>query len=397
MAPNPKDYITTIGSHDPDDSGEYLKEVIVPGLNYEIKVNKVHLKTKSPFQEIQIIDTCFGKTLLTDGLTQSTQVDEFIYSESLVHPALVLCAQRRKQELATTSSNTQAQSMPKLTVLIGGGGELATAREVLKYPCVEKVVMVEIDSMVVDVSRKYLPEWGGDNVYNDPRLELIIGDAYEYVAANTPRSNDSGGGSPTLFDAIIMDISDPVEAGPGFALYTKEFFELASKRLKPSGVIVTQAGMAEIVPASSRTSMNCHYGVWSSADGQNTNEEVSLFGPLLNTLKSVFDESRGYTTNIPSFGGEWAFALAFNHINQNETEALNSFDPSSPSFSSELVDEWLEQLLSTPSTSAESIYIGHYDGQTHSRMFLLPKPLRNYLKTETRTMTKDDPIYLYNG
>ncbi len=94
-------------------------------------LNKIYHSTNSEFQQIDVIDTYFGKTLVTDGKTQSTQFDEFAYHESLVHPALLNFAKNNGHG-------------PK-TVLIGGGGELATAREVLRYSSVEKCVMVDLD------------------------------------------------------------------------------------------------------------------------------------------------------------------------------------------------------------------------------------------------------------
>ena len=98
----------------------------------------------------------FGKTLLIDGLIQSCQVDEFVYHESLVHPAMLM------------------HPNPK-TVYIGGGGEGSTAREVLRHKSVEKCMMVDIDGDVVDFCRKFLPE--NTAAFADPRLELIIDDA----------------------------------------------------------------------------------------------------------------------------------------------------------------------------------------------------------------------------
>eukprot|EP00522_Entomoneis_paludosa_P005507 CAMPEP_0172450526 /NCGR_PEP_ID=MMETSP1065-20121228/8828_1 /TAXON_ID=265537 /ORGANISM="Amphiprora paludosa, Strain CCMP125" /LENGTH=349 /DNA_ID=CAMNT_0013202315 /DNA_START=167 /DNA_END=1216 /DNA_ORIENTATION=+ len=346
---------TENGNHRPNDNKRdnsdardlfIYREDVSPGLKYEMQLKRVFVRTASQFQDIDVVETCFGKTLITDGLTQSTEFDEFAYHESLVHPALIKCAQVKPPEI----------------VFIGGGGELATAREVLRHASVKRVVMVDLDEKVVQVCKKYLESWGGDNVYNNPRFELIIGDAHEYIL-NTQE----------VFDVIIMDISDPVEAGPGIALYTKEFYEFAVTKLHPGGVIVTQAGMASSVPA-----------VLSEAEAA---DQPTCFAPILNTLGSVFDVSLGYTTNIPSFGSDWGFVMAYN----TNTPQESNQEWSAPA--TEMIDALLDQQLGTDQAAA----LKHYDGLTHCRMFALPKPLRTYLSTEKRIMTKDNPIYMYSG
>lgn len=108
-------------------AGFLFREDLAPGITLEMTLNKIHHSTQSDYQQIDVIDTYFGKTLVTDGKTQSTQFDEFAYHESLVHMAMLNFAHYNKRG-------------PK-TVLIGGGGELATAREILRYTSVEKCVV----------------------------------------------------------------------------------------------------------------------------------------------------------------------------------------------------------------------------------------------------------------
>lgn len=167
-------------------------ENVAPGLALEMDLNHIHHTSISEFQQIQIIDSYFGRTLVTDGKTQSAEHDEFVYHENLVHPAMFWSS------LLCNSSNGIG---PK-SVFIGGGGELATAREVLRHTSVERCVMVDIDPKVVDVCCKYLPEWGGKGVLENPKMTYIVGDAHEYLMNTSEK-----------FDVIIMDISDPVEAG----------------------------------------------------------------------------------------------------------------------------------------------------------------------------------------
>ena len=269
--------------------------------------------------------------------------DEFAYHESLVHPALLrVCA---------------SGNVPK-RVFIGGGGELATAREVLRHASVEQVVMVDLDEKVVKLCQKFLPEWGGDAVANHPRLKLIFGDAYKYLMETKEK-----------FDVVIMDISDPVEAGPGIALYTKEFYDHAVSLLSPNGVFVTQSGMADSVPFKS---------------SEENSQDVMAYGPIRNTLATVFTETLPYSTHIPSFGGDWGFVMAFSPKETNG-DAIPWKRPDS-----ETIDALIEKQIEGGSNA-----LRHYDGETHLNMFALTKSLRKYLKDETRIMTKENPIYTF--
>ncbi|EED88302.1 spermidine synthase [Thalassiosira pseudonana CCMP1335] len=280
----------------------------------------------SDFQEVQVIESYFGRTLVTDGKTQSAEHDEFVYHESLVHPAL-FCGQG---------------GAPK-SVFIGGGGELATAREVLRHSTIERCVMVDIDPAVVNVCKKYLPEWGGQAVIDHPKMEYIAGDAHKYLMETNEK-----------FDVIIMDISDPIEAGPGVALYTQEFYQRAAEVLnKPHGVFVTQAGSADF--------------------------ETCCFSPIKNTLGTVFDHAIPYSCPIASFGEDWGYVMAFNG------------DPSQgrklADLSRESVDELIEERI--------RLVLKHYDGVSHRRLFALSKPLREAMKSDERIMTEANPIFMY--
>jgi len=254
-------------------------------------------------------------------------------------------------------------------VFIGGGGELATAREVLRYKSVEKVVMVDLDQAVIDVCKKHLPEWGGEGVATDPRLELVVGDAYKYL-----RETDR------KFDAIIMDISDPIEAGPGIALYTQEFYTHALSLLYPHGVFVTQAGMAEAFPTAVVKGMS---------------EDPTCFAPIHNTLRSVFDCVLPYTCNIASFASDWGFVMAFN-LTGADKEGLGADALAAPVVEEEwkshlsVVDELIEEKI-----DGGSNVLKFYDGTTHRRSFYLTKPLRRLLDSDDRIMTRDNPIFMY--
>jgi len=319
--------------------------------------------------------------LITDGKTQSAQFDEFAYHESLVHPAMLKFAMSAVSTSATSpastngSSSSPSDSGPK-RVFIGGGGELATAREVLKHKSVEKVIMVDLDEEVVNVSKQYLPEWGGRDVLNDERFQLVVGDAHAYMME-----------TEDVFDVIIMDISDPVEAGPGVMLYTTEFYRRAAECLsKPHGVLVTQSGMAEAIPVANRRFINV--------------DDPSCFAPIHNTLNTAFDCVIPYSVNIPSFGSDWGFNMAF------RSESATSVSPRGeasysiveqqkeewqyPSHKGRNIDELIERHIAKGADALQ-----FYDGITHLTMFSLSKPLRRYMDNDKRVITRDDPIFMY--
>jgi len=336
-----------------DKAGFWFTEDIAPGLKVDMILKRILESTESKYQKIDAIETFFGKTLVTDGKTQSAEFDEFVYHESLVHPSLI------KSALLADGAGV---SGPK-SVFIGGGGELATAREVLRHESVERVVMVDLDKKVTDVCRKHLPEWGGDAVANNPRLELIFGDAYEYML-NTEEK----------FDVIIMDISDPIEAGPGIMLYTKEFYDHALTRLNmPHGVFVTQSGSADPIPFPHTEA--------------NTESDTTCFGPIRNTLSTIFDCVAPYSVHIPSFGGNWGYTMAYMAPpGSSETEK------------SKFLQDWCrvsDDTIDTLVADRIKDELGHYDGITHTRMFSLTKPLRKYLGEDKRIMTKDNPVFMY--
>src|ERR1700688_2449360 len=125
-------------------------------------IDELYYAGRTPFQSVAVLRTAvFGKMLVLDGDTQSSQADEKIYHESLVHPALASVAKRSE-------------------VLILGGGEGATLREVLRAPGVRRCTMVDIDGQVVELAKRFLPEWS-DGAFDDPRARVIIGDALAFI------------------------------------------------------------------------------------------------------------------------------------------------------------------------------------------------------------------------
>jgi spermidine synthase len=166
-------------------------------------------REKSPYQTVEIFDTFeYGKMLTVDNMVMCTENDEKAYHEMIIHVPMV------------------AQPTIK-DVLVIGGGDGGSVREILKHPNVESITMVEIDEVVVRASRAFLPTLSSG--MDDPKLKLIIGDGIEFVA-NAPVD---------AYDLIVVDSSDPV--GPSEGLFSKSFYENVHRCLRPGGLMTAQS------------------------------------------------------------------------------------------------------------------------------------------------------------
>uniref|UniRef100_A0A0D9VE49 thermospermine synthase n=1 Tax=Leersia perrieri TaxID=77586 RepID=A0A0D9VE49_9ORYZ len=248
---------------------KWYEEEIDDDLKLCYALNSVLHRGASKYQEIALIDTKhFGKALIIDGKMQSTEVDEFIYHESLIHPPLLF------------------HPNPK-TVFIMGGGEGSAAREVLRHKTVHRVVMCDIDQEVVDFCRTYLTvNW---DAFASDKLCLIINDA----RAELEKSREK-------FDVIVGDLADPVEGGPCYQLYTKCFYQhIVKPKLNDRGVFVTQAGPAGVL----------------------THKEV--FSSIYNTLRHVFKYVIAYTAHVPSFADTWGWVMASDYPFSLNAQQIN--------------------------------------------------------------------------
>ncbi|MQG19518.1 MAG: polyamine aminopropyltransferase [SAR202 cluster bacterium] len=234
---------------------QWHSEIISEDLKQLVQVEDEIFSFQTKFQNVLIQRTSsFGTRLLLDNKTQSTELDEFIYHESLVHPSLIF------------------HSNPK-SVFVAGGGEGATIREILRYQSVENVTMVDIDEEVVKICQQYLPKHSS-GAFDDPRLDLNFDDALIFLKKKKNK-----------YDVMIIDLPDPLEDGPAIMLYTKEFYELLKNRLNPGGIIVTQAG-----PTGPILSDQC-------------------FNRIAKTMKNVFPETFVYESFVPSFVSTWGFVI----------------------------------------------------------------------------------------
>jgi spermidine synthase len=172
------------------------------------RVEKTLFSQKSPYQQVDVVKSMnHGAVLLNDGVIMLTERDEFVYHEMIAHVPLFV------------------HPSPK-RVLVIGGGDGGTAREVLKHDAVERAVMVEIDEVVVTACRQHLP--AVSQALDDPRLEIIFADGIQFVAETAER-----------FDVAMVDSTDPI--GPGVGLFEKSFYANMARILTDQGILVTQA------------------------------------------------------------------------------------------------------------------------------------------------------------
>jgi spermidine synthase len=284
---------------------QWYVEASAPTEAHHHAIEDVFFSGRSDFQQVAVISTpVFGKMLILDGDTQSSQGDEKIYHESLVHPAMAGAANRNQ-------------------VLILGGGEGATLREVLRHPGVKRCTMVDIDGLVVDLSKKYLPEWA-DGAFDEPRANVIIGDALAYM-----RKNDE------KYGVIVSDLTEPLEDSPSNILFNEDVFGLIKSRLADGGVYVLQASTAAFY-------------------------NYSLHCKMARTLRRHYKHVTSFFTYVPAFDTDWAFLAC------SDTVDLAALDPAA-------VDAYCGQLR------GENFF---YDGQTHRRLFSLPVYLRRALAAD---------------
>ena len=270
----------------------------------------------SDLQEIVIADSqCFGKFLILDNEFQSSEVDEFIYHEALVQPALVL------------------HPMPEKVAIIGGG-EGATLREVLRHKTVSKAVMVDIDEKVVECSKKYLPTFHNGS-FSDKRTTLLFGDGRRFLED----TNET-------FYAVIIDITCPLEDGPSYKLFTREFYEIVKQKLTPQGVLSVQSSTTSPIALDTYTIVD-------------------------RTLKDVFANVFPYAAYIPFFSILWGFCLATNSLDLTL-----------------LTREDMDQRISERVNGE----LRFYDGTTHQALFNLPKYVRKALSHQTHVNHDSQPL-----
>lgn len=274
------------------------------GDEHRFGVERVLYDGDTAFQHVLIFESKeYGTMLVIDGETQSAEDDEHVYHEALVHPAMLAHPDPRQ-------------------ILIVGGGEGATLREVLRHRSVERAVMVDIDGELVDLARQYLHDWHRGS-FDDPRVQLVIADGVEFLARTSDR-----------FDVAFVDVCDYVEGTAAAPIYTPAFLASLASVLNEGGVAVIQGG-------------------------ELGRDEYQSHIALTRLIAGRFAAPTAYSTFIGSFWSEWSFLVV--------GEAARGIGGcSSAAVDAKIASRGLENLR-------------FYDGLTHVRMFHLPKDIRDVL------------------
>jgi spermidine synthase len=239
---NPEKYTRNVWFTDKDDD---------QGLSLRY-TGDVLFDEQSDFQRVKVLDTYkYGRMLALDNMVMTTEKDEFHYHEMISHPAMFVHGSVKK-------------------ALVIGGGDGGTIRELLKHESIESITMVEIDGVVIEACKKYLPEIASS--FDHPKLDLKVSDGIEFVKKASENS----------YDLVIIDGSDPV--GPAEGLFTKEFYENCHKLLNEKGILVAQ--------------------------GESPRFNEKSFVDLNSTLKTIFGASKIHTSllYVPTYPtGMWSF------------------------------------------------------------------------------------------
>ncbi|MEM6271863.1 MAG: polyamine aminopropyltransferase [Bacteroidota bacterium] len=260
---------------------------------------------QSEFQKVEVYDTyAYGRLLTLDGLVMTSEGDEYAYHEMIAHVPMQLRTDARR-------------------ALIIGGGDGGVARELLRYPQLEEVVMVEIDQMVVDASREYLP--GIAVELDNPRLDLRIDDGINYVA-EAPEA---------AFDLVIVDSTDPV--GPGKGLFTAEFYRGVHRVLNERGIMITQS--------------------------ESPRYNVRVFQEIYACYRAIFgpENVHCYLGQIPTYpSGTWSFSFC----SKADLHPIQDLD------------------FAAARAFAEQHDLDYYDADVHQAAFVLPRFVRKLLAAE---------------
>ncbi|HKD37587.1 MAG TPA: fused MFS/spermidine synthase [Pirellulales bacterium] len=247
-----------VESDDPSTIGDGSLEFIEDSDDFDTftyRIKRVIFHGRTAFQNVLIADTYnYGRALMLDGAIQSSEDDEAVYHELLVQPAMLRHPDPRD-------------------VLIIGGGEGATLREVLVHRSVKSAAMVDLDREVVELCREHLGGWHR-GAFDDPRVRLVFEDGRKFVAEADAR-----------YDVVIIDVVDMLDNGPAQSLYTRQFYELLHRRLRPGGLVVVQGLEFSFL-------------------------DHKAHAALARTLRTVFPEVHSYRVHVPSFLSCWGFLIA---------------------------------------------------------------------------------------
>lgn len=241
----------------------WLTEKHTAGYSVNWKFTDTLFTDQTEYQHLAVINTVeFGRALVLDGIVQTTEKDEFIYHEMIAHPALM--------------SHPNPQK-----VLVIGGGDGGTVREVIKHPTVKQVDLVEIDEKVIWASREYLPTISCG--LDDSRVRIFVEDGLKFIK-----------GKPDYYDVIIIDSSDPI--GPAVELFGDSFYKDVYNALKEDGIMAAQTES----PLFNR----------------------ELLASINKRIAGIFPVAKTYLTCIATYiGGFWSFTIGSKKYDPTEVGA----------------------------------------------------------------------------
>lgn len=240
-----------VARHEIDRGDHTLMESLNESTGFYVKASRQLGEWQTRYQKLSIYDTPhYGKIFRLDGYNMTSEKEEYVYHENLIHPALT------------------AHAAPK-KVLIIGGGDGGSSEEALKHPTVEQVTMVEIDGDVIEVAKQHF-QAVHNGVFDNPKLRVLIEDGMKFVRDTQEK-----------FDLVALDLNDPV--GPAAALYSAEFFQQLRNVLAPGGALTLHLGSPVATP--------------------------QRVAELAQRLNAIFRVVRVYTMYIPLYGSLWAMAV----------------------------------------------------------------------------------------
>jgi len=239
-----------------NDLNLWVRETHQNSVALSFKVEKTLFSGKSQFQQVDIVQTAdHGAMLLNDGIIMVSERDEYIYHEMIAHPPLFVHPSPAR-------------------VLVIGGGDGGTVRELLKHDTVSRVVMVEIDEMVINACREFMPSIS--YALDDPRLELIVDDGVQYVESTSE-----------IFDLVLIDSTDPI--GPAAPLFDKQFYQNVAGILSENGIMISQS--------------------------ESPFYDLKIQSAMLANQRPFFNRLHLYTfTNLTYPGGLWSFGFGAKNL-----------------------------------------------------------------------------------
>ncbi len=293
----PEDYVR----HDVPRDRQLMMEYLNPDYGHFIRSSARLLEKQTRYQHLEVHDSPqFGKLFSLDGCFMTSEKDEFYYHENIVHPATI------------------AHPAPRRALIIGGG-DGGSSEEVLKHPSIEQLTLVELDGEVIDVAKRHFGSIHR-GAFDDPRLNLVVGDGLKFLAETKEK-----------FDLIVLDLPDPI--GPATALYEEAFFRDCARALAPGGALTLHLGS----PVSDPERVRVH----------------------TERLASVFAVVRPYVVFVPLYGALWSMACC-----------SDTLDPLA------ITADEVEKRLARRNVRE----LQYYNGQTHHAVFALP----NYMRELTR-------------